>query len=91
MYELFIHRRVKKQIKKIPNYRQEKIMEFFLVLSKNPFANQFQIKKIDDTPLTFRCRIGKFRIIYVIEKNKKKIYIRRIEHRQWDYKKMLSF
>ena len=92
MYKITYHRRVIKQLNKIPFKKADAINEIIRALSKNPFdSDVFDLKKVEDDPLAFRCRKGNYRIVYVIYKHNKIIDIRRVQHRQEGYRKIFTF
>jgi len=92
MYKIVFHNRARKKLNKIPLLQANKIEKEIDLLLNNPFDNKnHDIKKVKNKPLTFRCRVGEYRIIYIINREKKVINIRRIENREWDYKTLYSF
>ncbi len=92
MYKITYHPRVRKQLKKIPKKESDNIQKVIKDLSNNPFdGDSFDLKKVEDDPLAFRCRVGQYRIVYVVYKYDKIIDIRRVQHRQWNYKKIYTF
>ncbi len=92
MYEITYHPRVRKQLKKIPAKDSSNIQKIIKNLSKNPFdGHAFNLRKVEDDPLAIRCKVGQYRIVYVVYKNDKVMDIRRVQHRQWNYKKIYTF
>ena len=69
---------------KINNFRKE----IYPKIKNNPFSglNIKKLKgKIDNL---FRYRIGKYRLLYFVDKEKKIIFISNIQHRKNAYKKL---
>ena len=91
MYNISLHKRASKKIKTIQQKTAKQIILAIDALQQNPFNNNLDIKKLSDSLDIFRCRVGKYRIIYIINSKNKTILITRIEHRQWDYKFLFDF
>ncbi len=86
MYKISLHKRAKRQIKKIDIRRKNDIIDAIERLQKDPY--KLKLVKLHKTPLTFRVRIGNYRITFIIIEKTKRINVRQIRHRQWDYKKI---
>jgi len=71
------------QLKKIDKAITERIIDKVEKISKNPFKF---VKKLKEFNL-FRLRIGDYRVIMSIEKNKMIIFILEVGHRRVIYRK----
>ena len=84
MFELIPKRTFLEDLKKTPKPIKEKLKPILGKLKDNPFSIPY--KKLKGKENLFRIRIGDYRLIYSIDKKKKKIYLIRILHRQKAYK-----
>jgi len=87
MYNIVFHKRVKKQLKKLPRIDQTKIAKAVKKLQQNPLNPLLNIKPYQKTKRTWRIRTGKLRTIYRFDSKKKTIYIEYIGYRGDVYKK----
>ena len=88
IYKIKPSKDVLKNIKKLEKSQKSKIREFITLLKLNPIPNCHDIKKMSSRhPPQFRVRFGKFRLIYMIDNNKKIIYLLKLERREQVYKK----
>ena len=78
---IFITKKAKKELDKIPSSLAKHLSTKILLLSQNPHPNNS--KKLQGNN-NFRLRIGSFRVIYTI--NKKEITILRIADRKTIYR-----
>lgn len=80
MYKAFFSKKGEKTFKKIPKEYQRKIKNRILKLEKNPFTTG-TIKLIDYPIAQYRHRIGDYRILFDIWKEKKILMILDIKRR----------
>ncbi len=86
-YEVLIHKKLIKSIKNLPKTHLEKFSELIDVLATNPFPwKEFDLKKIEGSEDTYRIRFGKYRVVYYIEREQKRIHILKFEMREKIYK-----
>lgn len=84
--ELFIHSSAEKFLFNLDKKIQNNIKDHLKQLSENPYSKQLDIKKLKGKtkqPDLFRLRVGKYRIIYIIQDGK--IWITEIMIRGRDY------
>ena len=74
-----------KELRNIHDKYIPKIIDSVENLSANPFPSG--VKKLSGSKKTFRIKVGNYRIIYEIEKQKLIIQIVRVRHRKDVYKK----
>ena len=84
MYELIFFNKAKKQLKKLPKENQERIINALGRIRVRPFQHH-SIKRLVDSHY-YRMRIGKYRIILDIIKNKLIIFVIELAHRKNIYK-----
>ncbi len=81
MYEVKFHSQVKKQTKKLHPQDQKRFFRAVNRLKKNPYSKTLDIKRLENTRLGWRLRLGDIRILYSIEKKGKTIYIWEVGYR----------
>lgn len=88
-YKVIAHRRVYKFISDLKDEDLKTILKDALSKLENyPLAlKEMDIEKIKGLEKTFRIRIGKYRIIFCVDKEEKTIYVTHAETRKKVYKK----
>ena len=77
-----------KEFKKLQRPVKGNVLEAFQFLSQNPYSELFKIKKLKGLDSLYRIRIGDYRIVFEIKKQKLVILIIRIGHRKDVYEKI---
>lgn len=72
----------KKEYDKLPQGVKAKINEVLSVLSRNPYSELLNIKKLKGEDSLFRVRLGDYRVVYLIENKKLIIVVIKIGHRK---------
>jgi mRNA interferase RelE/StbE len=87
-YKLTIHRRVYKFIKNLEDKNiKNAIIHTLTKLENYPLTlREIDVEKIKGLKRTFRIRIGKYRIIFYVDKDEKTIYVTHAETRKRAYK-----
>jgi mRNA interferase RelE/StbE len=88
-YEVLIDERVEKDLEKIPKYVVEKLLKLLDEFEKNPIRPRsgFDVKPMEGYPdNTYRLRIGKYRVLYAVDNDNKKVRITTVQHRGDTYK-----
>ena len=75
MYKVNYHKQVLKFLKSQSMEIREKVINCFEIIKENPFNNNLDIKPLKGFKNFYRLRIGKFRIIFKIEKEELIIYV----------------
>lgn len=87
MYTIIIEKNVQKFLEK---HRGEKLIETLkeklLILSKNPYKNDLDIKALVWTTNTYRLRIWKYRFLYTVKEKIITIMVFGADSRGWVYK-----
>ena len=86
MYQVKISSRAIKDLKKLGEDTQSKIIESLEILKLNPFAEIIQYKKLKDRNQLYRIRIGNYRVIYEIQGDVLLIIVIRVGHRKDVYR-----
>lgn len=88
-YEVLIDERVEKDLDKVPKYVVEKFLRLLDEFEKNPIRPRsgFDVKPVEGYPdNTYRLRIGKYRVLYAVDNDNKKVRITTVQHRGDVYK-----
>jgi mRNA interferase RelE/StbE len=83
-YEVLIDERVEKDLEKVPKYVVEKFLKLLDEFEKNPIRPRsgFDVKPMEGYPdNTYRLRIGKYRVLYSVDNDPKKVRITSVQHR----------
>ncbi|KKU02673.1 MAG: Addiction module toxin, RelE/StbE family [Candidatus Amesbacteria bacterium GW2011_GWB1_47_26] len=75
-----------KFFKKHPANLCSQILEKVDLVARDPFAPNSNLTQLKDPISGFRLRIGDFRIIYVLDKENRRLVVVKIDHRSSVYK-----
>ena len=87
MYQLSFHRKVLKQLKKLPKDDRVKILKKIRQLRYNPMNFNLDIRPYYNAEKGWRIRAGNLRAIYTFDIKNKVIYIEYLGYRGSVYKK----
>ena len=88
MFEIVAKRRVLRVLERLDRERRKRFEEVLLILKKNPIPfKELDVVKLKGYENTYRIRIGKYRIVYEIFWDKKRILIHFIGRRKAAYRK----
>ena len=88
-FEVLIDERVKKDLEKIPMHIVKKFVKLLDEFEKDPIRPRsgFDVKPMEGYPSnTYRLRIGKYRVLYAMDNETKKVRITSVQHRGDAYK-----
>jgi len=88
-YEVLVDERVEKDLEKVPKHVVEKFLKLLDEFEKNPVRPRsgFDVKPMEGYPRnTYRLRIGKYRVLYAVDNEDKKVRITSVRHRGDAYK-----
>ena len=88
-YEVLIDERVEKDLEKVPKYVVKKFLRLLDEFEKNPIRPRsgFDVKPMEGYPdNTYRLRIGKYRVLYAVDNDNKKVRITTVQQRGDAYK-----
>ncbi len=88
-YEVLIDERVEKDLEDVPKHVVEKFLKLLDEFEKNPIRPRsgFDVKPLEGYPgNTYRLRIGKYRVLYAVDNETKRVRITSIQHRSDAYK-----
>ena len=88
-FKVIAHRRVHKFIRKLKNENlKNAIKDTIAKLEDYPLVlRQIDVQKVKGLKQTFRIRIGKYRIIFFVDKTERTIYVTHAETRKRVYKR----
>ncbi len=84
MYQILIEKKAERSLSKIPQKYKEKIILRIKELAKDPFARHLDVKKLQGRD-GYRMRIGDYRVLYKVDKEKIIIYVFDAGHRRQIY------
>lgn len=84
-YEVVFKKSAAKELQRLPQKIQQKILDAVQLLSLNPYTELLQIKKMKGADSLYRVRIQDYRVIYLIENQIIKVTIIKIGHRKEVY------
>ena len=88
MYKIVIHNKVAKRLKTVSKSHLRSLSALLEALKTNPVPwRDFDLKKIVGAENTYRGRIGDYRVVYFIEKERETIHILKFELRGKVYKR----
>ena len=88
VYKVSIDRRIEKDLEDVPNHIVKKFIQSLDEFEKNPIRNRpgFDVKHLKGFPGNlYRLRVGDYRVLYSIDKEKKEVKITMIVHRKKAY------
>ena len=88
-YEVIIDKRVERDLENVPNHIVERFLHLLDEFEKDPLRHRpkFDVKHLKGFPRNlYRLRIGDYRILYNVDKEKKEVKLTMIVHRKKVYK-----
>jgi len=85
-YYIFLTKKVVKELKKLPKREKKRILDNLKLLRDFGFTSKLDIKKLKGYKDSYRLRIGKYRILFELEKPNT-IIVYSILHRRKAYKR----
>ena len=85
VYRLVLTRAARKDLDRLPGEVLERADPLILALADNP--RPFGSEKLQGFESLYRIRVGKYRIIYEIDKTTSIVTIARVEHRKSVYRR----
>ncbi len=87
-YNVILSRSTIKSLKKIDARYINKIKIFLKQLENGPYVADFDIKKMVGEDYMYRCRIGIYRVVYIVKNSEVTIVVLDIDHRKDIYRQM---
>lgn len=84
-YSIYFNNIIRKFIEGLDESHKERIKEKLLSLSENPFPGD--VKKVKGKENVYRLRIGEYRVLYILNRKEKEIYVVKIDKRSRVYRK----
>lgn len=75
MYEVIVPKSAQKAFQKLPQHTKEKCLQIFKELQYTFVPKGHDVKKLKGYQMAFRIRSGRWRIVYEVLKEEKKIII----------------
>jgi mRNA interferase RelE/StbE len=83
-YKLLFKRSIEKDLKRIDKKEVSRLISAIELLVENPFP--INSRKLVGSELTYRLRVGDYRVVYLVFMDKQEIEIARVRHRKDVYK-----
>ncbi|EQD57027.1 plasmid stabilization system [mine drainage metagenome] len=83
-FKLILHRKVVKEIKRLPEPIHSRVIEALKELAENPFASD--VKPLEGAVSVYRRRVGDYRIIFHVDFKQNVVFVSLVEHRSSVYK-----
>jgi len=74
MFRVYFTSRADKELSELPQELKQRIYNELKIFSKNPFLHR-QVRKVEGTKVGYRLRLGRWRILFALFAEKKKIEI----------------
>ncbi len=85
-YEVLVHRKVDKFLSNIDEKNRARVLELLSDLRTYPqVLRHYDAAKLKGVEYAFRIRVGAFRIIFQVDKHKRRIIVTRIDFRERVY------
>jgi len=85
VYKVTVKRQVEKDFRKVDRLLIDSIIEAIESLRNDP--RPMNSRKMKNTAMTFRIRVGDYRVIYQVDDTNKVITVFHVRHRKDAYKK----
>lgn len=86
--DLVSSQQTKKFLAKQPIHIQKRLIEGMYKLMVHPFEDPRNIKPLKGTKDQYRLRVGKYRIVFEVDRNARELYILTIDSRGDVYKRL---
>jgi len=86
MYDVILSKKAAKFISNLPSDYKDKIRTILSVLKENPYG--YPYKKIRGETSLYRIRVGKYRILYEVDKRNRRVIILKVDEREKVYRKL---
>ncbi len=70
-YNIYLTRKALKELNKLDPHSRDKVLEALIVLRDYGFTSRLNIKKLRGYKSHYRIRVGKYRILFELEKPRK--------------------
>lgn len=84
-YQVFFTKSARREFDRLPENVQQRVVDALQVLGSNPFSELLSIKKLRGAPSLYRVRLGDYRVVYTLEKDRLVVTIIKIGHRREVY------
>lgn len=85
VYTVEFVKSAEKEFLKLPRKIRDRFAEALKLLSISPFSELLKIKKLKGTDDVYRIRVGEYRLIYEIKKDRLIVLVIKIGHRREVY------
>ncbi|MBI4367521.1 MAG: type II toxin-antitoxin system RelE/ParE family toxin [Deltaproteobacteria bacterium] len=87
-YAIAFVKSARREFDALPTRTQEKVLEALGFLAANPFSDLLRIKKLRGAVSLYRLRVGDYRVVYEILRNRLVVLVIKIGHRSEVYRRL---
>jgi mRNA interferase RelE/StbE len=84
-WEIELVRRAERDLERLPEREHDAILEALALLADDPYSPA-GLRKLTDRPGFWRVRVGDYRIIFTIARQRRLVTVERIAHRREAYR-----
>ena len=83
-FKLILHRKVIKEIRKLPEPIHSRVIEALKEMETDPF--RYDVKPLQGAVSIYRRRVGDYRIVFHVDFKQNIVFVSLVEHRSAAYK-----
>jgi mRNA interferase RelE/StbE len=87
-YTILFKKSAAKELASFPTDTRKRIVEALETLKINPFSELLKFKKLKSNENLYRIRVGDYRVVYTVERDKLIIVVIKVGHRKDVYLKL---
>ncbi len=87
-YRVEFAKSARKEFDRLPSRVQDRMLEALAVLSENPYSELLRIKKLRGADALYRIRIGDYRVVYEVRRDRLVVIVIKIGHRGEVYRNL---
>ena len=81
VFEVYVSKKALKGLKELPQEYRAKVLELLEEFKKNPLPDNYDVKKLKGFENAYRVRVGKYRVVYKVDWDERKVFVVFIGHR----------
>jgi len=85
MFKVYVSKKALKSLEKVPQSYKRRVLELLKVLERDPLPEGYDLKKLKGFESAYRIRIGKYRVVYEVNWEERKVLVVFIGHRSDAY------
>ena len=81
VFEVYVSKKALKGLKELSQEYRAKVLELLEEFKKNPLPDNYDVKKLKGFENAYRIRVGKYRVVYKVDWDERKVFVVFIGHR----------